>query len=415
MKPRRLYTLFFIMMILVSFLIKIHANPIEKIRKEKKIKYTPKKSEENKVRNLQDENYISFTLSQSDTLGTEWKTDLNSKIEKITIDDQNADDSRLQQEITSSQTIKIYFNTPLQSLSYFLTYNSNGYSLDFDVYDQNNERTIKTYIKTMDLSHLVTSSLTSIAKAFFAYLELESVNFGNFDTSHVENMMGIFYQCPKLKSVDLSSFTTTSTTDMQYMFFYCSQLTSVNLANFDTSLVTSMFVMFAYCENLKVIDISNFDTTSIENGGVDSMFSNCQNLEILDISDMLLIKICNGNSVFDGASNLNMKYFRINPVKGYTDEELSNLGEHYTNVISFNWPFSTDNLLVCQDKQYIQSNNILEICCSFNIETNMCESNNYIIINYASETTYSNGFVNDYRNNKLFIKKMVHFNLVKRI
>ena len=29
----------------------------------------------------------------------------------------------------------------------------------------------------MDLSHLVTSSLTSIAKAFFAYLELESVNF----------------------------------------------------------------------------------------------------------------------------------------------------------------------------------------------------------------------------------------------
>ena len=62
--------------------------------KGKKNQIYSKKSEENKVRNLQDENYISFTLSQSDTLGTEWKTDLNSKIEKITIDDQNADDSR---------------------------------------------------------------------------------------------------------------------------------------------------------------------------------------------------------------------------------------------------------------------------------------------------------------------------------
>ena len=64
---------------------------------------------------------------------------------------------------------------------------------------------------------------------------------------------------------------------------------------------------------------------------------------------------------------------------------------------------SIDNLIVCQNIPIITNPKAFNICCNFNIETNMCESINYIILYFNEDFNYTNGFINKYRNNISFI------------
>ena len=73
------------------------------------------------------------------------------------------------------------------------------------------------------------------------------------------------------------------------------------------------------------------------------------------------------------------------------------------NKFSGTYLNSINNLIVCQDKTILDNINIKQICCYYNIEIGICQSNNYIKLYYKSDTTYLTGFNNLYRNNISFI------------
>ena len=85
----------------------------------------------------------------------------------------------------------------------------------------------------------------SMARLFYGYTGLGSVQFINCDTSNVTDMSYMFYGCrTALTSIDLSGLDTSSVTDMSYMFYGCEILGfydgKINLNSFDTSSVTNM-------------------------------------------------------------------------------------------------------------------------------------------------------------------------------
>ena len=151
---------------------------------------------------------------------------------------------------------------------------------------------------------------------------------------------------------------------MKNMFYECSLLKSIDLSNFDTSSVTTMESMFYTCSSLKSIDLSNFNTSSLDPSyGMNSMFNGVSNLKYIN-----LFGITEGNKKF---SNTDINYI--------------------------------NDLIVCQDKTILSAPNMKPFCCDYNIEIDICQSNNYIKLYYKLETTYNEGFKNSYRNNINFI------------
>ena len=162
-----------------------------------------------------------------------------------------------------SQTFII--DEPLTSLYYF------GYR------DGN-----QTRIKSIDLTHFNTSSVTDMRCMFSAFTSLESIDLTNFDTSSATNIYHMFDRCMSLTSLDLSSFDTSSVTNMGYLFSECSSLTSVDLSSFDTSSVESMKYMFSKCSSLTSIDLTHFNTSSVTD--LSGMFYLCSSLTSVDLS-----------------------------------------------------------------------------------------------------------------------------------
>ena len=116
-----------------------------------------------------------------------------------------------------------------------------------------------------------------------------------------------------LTTVDLSGLDTSSYTDMRIMFYKCSSLTSIDLSNFNTSKVTNMAEMFSNCSSLTSLDLSNWNTSSVGTSGYGSsfkrMFSSCPSLNSLDISSFDLSNTQSGSyysltSMFNGCKNL---------------------------------------------------------------------------------------------------------------
>ena len=56
------------------------------------------------------------------------------------------------------------------------------------------------------------------------------------------------------------------------------------------------------------------------------------------------------------------------------------------------------HLIACQKDAIFTSENIYNICCSYNSETGLCESTNYIKLTFNQACNYENGFKNNYRN-----------------
>lgn len=139
----------------------------------------------------------------------------------------------------------------------------------------------KGELKTLDLSSLDTSQVTSMIEAFFQ-CNLSSIVLTNVDTSNVTDMRSMFDGCTNLKSLDVSNFDVSNVTDMSNMFIGCSGLTSLDLSSFDTSNVTDMKSMFEQCDLLETLDLSSFDTSQVTNMGW--MFYSCDNLTNLYVN-----------------------------------------------------------------------------------------------------------------------------------
>ena len=159
-----------------------------------------------------------------------------------------------------------------------------------------------TNVKTIDLSNLDTSSVTSMYYMFYNCSSLMTLNLSNFDTSNLTNMGYMFYNCSSLMTLDLSSFNTSKVTAMGSMFRGCSSLTNLDLSNFDTSKVTSMANMFRGCSNLTNLDLSNFSTSSVTSMGY--MFYGCSLLMTLDLSNFNTSSVTNMTYMFYNCSSL---------------------------------------------------------------------------------------------------------------
>ena len=151
-----------------------------------------------------------------------------------------------------------------------------------------------TNVKTVDLSNVDTTNVTSMCGMFRGMSNLTSVNFGdNFNISNVTEMSGMFMDCLSLTEIDLSCFSNTSkVTYLNQIFQNCTSLTKVNFGDFNTSNVENIQNMFATCTSLKKIDLSFLDTSKVTNS--QQVFYNCPNLEIITVSK----KITNGTTFF---------------------------------------------------------------------------------------------------------------------
>ena len=65
------------------------------------------------------------------------------------------------------------------------------------------------------------------------------------------NTSYMFHGCSYLKSIDLSSFITTSINDMNHMFTGCSSLESIDLSSFNTTNVNNIKNIFLNCSSLR--------------------------------------------------------------------------------------------------------------------------------------------------------------------
>ena len=154
----------------------------------------------------------------------------------------------------------------------------------------------KDELKTLDLSDLDTSQVTSMIEAFYQCRNLTSIDLTNVNTSNVTNMSAMFGECSNLTSLDVSNFDTSNVTSMALMFSYCPNLTSLDVSNFDTSNVTNMSAMFGECSNLTSLDVSNFDTSNVTDMAL--MFSYCTNLTSLDVSNFDTSNVTDMTSMF---------------------------------------------------------------------------------------------------------------------
>ena len=174
-------------------------------------------------------------------------------------------------------------------------------------------------LKTIDLSSLNTSKVTSMIQAFFQCDKLEEINLTNVDTSNVTDMAMMFKGCSGLTSLDLSSFDTSNLMNMSSMFSFCETLKSLDLSNFDTSNVTNMSSIFSNCYNLTSLDISNFDTSKVTN--MSSMFLGNWNLTSLDLSSFNTSNVVDMHYMFYSDSELIDLYmnFDVRLNKDFTD------------------------------------------------------------------------------------------------
>ena len=136
-------------------------------------------------------------------------------------------------------------------------------------------------LRSVDLSGLDTSSVTSMYRMFYGCSSLSSLDLSSFDTSSVTVVYCMFEGCSRLSSLDLSSFDTSKVTDMTSMFEGCSKLASLDLSSVDTSSVTDMGGMFSGCSSLSSLDLSSFDTSNVTS--MYRMFSGCSSLSSIDL------------------------------------------------------------------------------------------------------------------------------------
>ena len=268
-------------------------------------------------------------------------------------------------DISSNTKVEIHFKNKSESLSNF-----------FCSDDDNTQ-----YIVSIDLSYLDTSELKDISSMFSGCTSLNSINLIYFNTSSVINMNSLFKGCTQLESIDLSNFETSSVKDMSRMFYGCSNLKSINFSTFDTSSVDDMSYMFYQCNSIASLDLSNFDTSKVTI--FSSIFYNCTNLKVLDISHFELGKDATYKNMFRLSTNLRYinLYYVIDTDNKFPDSDI-------TKITDIN---------VCQNinERIVESENIIERCCYYNIITDKCENSNYIVItfNNYSDTTYEKGFL----------------------
>ena len=210
------------------------------------------------------------------------------------------------------------------------------------------------------------SHLTSLEHFFDSLYDINSakinsIDFTYFDSSLIKSVNSMLYGCISLKSINLSNFGSINLINMSKMFSQCSHLESINLSNIKISNIINISNIFDGCKSLKVLDLSGVDV------------SNIQSIE----------------NLFD---DTNLEYINLYETK--ISEEVKNKLQNLT---------INNSLIICQKEMIISNENIKNICCDYNYENHICQSNNYIILYFEEDVNYYGNFINQYRKNINYI------------
>ncbi|MBR6524667.1 MAG: BspA family leucine-rich repeat surface protein, partial [Clostridia bacterium] len=217
-------------------------------------------------------------------------------------------------------------------------------------------------LTSLDVSSFDTSNVTNMSRMFAGYnggnsslnvfMQITALDLSSFNTSKVTTMQGMFAQNVKLTSLGISSFDTSSVTNMAGMFADCSAMTTVDVSGFDTSSVTNMSGMFSGKDNGEGrvgtvivswtdLDLSNFNTSNVTN--MSSMFCNCRSLTSLDISSFDTANVTNMASMFQyciSLPSLDLRNFNTSRV---TDMSYMFASYYHSNA-SYTHPMSLTSL-----------------------------------------------------------------------
>lgn len=120
--------------------------------------------------------------------------------------------------------------------------------------------------------------------SMFAFAEIYSINFSNFDTHSCKKMCQMFQSWDKIPVLDLTSMDTSAAEDMSWMFNETS-ISELKI-NFDTSNVKFMIGMFEHC-NIKEISSLAFNTDNVTD--MLGMFNRCE-ISTVDLSTFTFTK-----------------------------------------------------------------------------------------------------------------------------
>ena len=268
----------------------------------------------------------------------------------------------------------------------------NNAKFDYTGSGSNSSGSLLSYLTTVDLSGLDTSSYTDMSSMFSSYSSLTSLDLSSFNTSKVTNMNSMFYNCSSLTSLDLSSFNTSKVTNMSSMFDSCSSLTSLDLSNWNTSSVgtsgygSSFKSMFNNCTSLESLDISSFDLSNTYNGqyySLASMFSNCTNLKTLKLPNSVSF---NKTDIY-----LNGMFYNCNSL-----ESLDLSGWDTTNVTSMHNMFYNCNSLESLDLSGWNTTNVTDMESMFSDINSNCISLKNLTLgeNWASNSSITSFYLN---------------------
>ena len=459
-------------MLLLIFLVQIHGNPSPKVPK---LKNPIEQNEINRPRKLQTY-YITLTFDSAFQTDTCWYSRISEKISQVSVDYNEVTGFPCSFNIPEGKSVQIYFNSNLNDLSYFLSYNEDLEETDIPSECQITDH-FKKHIVTIDLSELVSTDITSTAKMFKGYSALTRINFFDMRSINITSMSEMFYGCSSLNEIDFSVFSTSSVTDMSYMFYGCTAFNFIRFYNFDTSSVTSMEYMFAECTSLKSINLQTFTTTQLQTvkgmfsgcsllesmdftffdtdslTNLDYMFSNCvsltslhffyfygpnlietmnyvfnncNSLKIIDLSNFETTTVTSMNGIFADCTSLieleipnfymqqlmeNTDVFKnVNKLRYINIENMKyNEGEEYNDDTCVNHDcnlplnYNDKPIIVCQSNKFITNSNILDICCFYNPDLDICQTYSFIVLHFNQNTHYENGFKNEFRESIEFV------------
>lgn len=163
-------------------------------------------------------------------------------------------------------------------------------------------------LKEIDVSTLNTDNVVYMDDMFANCISLKSIDLSTFDTYNVKTMNNMFYNCESLEYADVSRFWTLWLGEAKYMFFNCKKLKSVNMHFWDFRGLVTMRSMFENCESLVNIDIHVF---SLSQGDIDNIFKNCRSLESLNLTGIYPGVGEYSDGLFTGCESLK-KFYALN-------------------------------------------------------------------------------------------------------
>ena len=174
MKSRKNVTNYMILLIL-AFLVQIKGN----------------KDIQRRLQNTGVNNYIEIYFHSGFETDTCWYTQLVDKISSVSVNYNQVQNFPTSFTITDGESVQIYFNSNLNDLSYFLSYNEDLPEEDIPTECKITEH-FKSHIETMNLERFDVSEVTSMANMFKGCSKLTRIFFSqNTETTSLTTT----YEC----------------------------------------------------------------------------------------------------------------------------------------------------------------------------------------------------------------------------